>query len=160
VPFEALRDPEAIANWPTTFGRDGARTPMPWVPDKPHAGFSAASPWLPVDQTHLALSVEAQNGAEDSVLDFYRTCIALRKHSPALRAGELAIDDDCHEDLLILRRSAEGDVRIVMANVSAQPLPVPDRYKLLQSIDLGVGLYNVGDAQIAPFSGVIATPQS
>jgi len=30
VPFERLQDPEAIANWPETQGRDGARTPMPW----------------------------------------------------------------------------------------------------------------------------------
>ena len=30
VPFELLQDPEAIANWPQTLGRDGARTPMPW----------------------------------------------------------------------------------------------------------------------------------
>ena len=30
VPFEQLKDPEAIANWPLTLGRDGARTPIPW----------------------------------------------------------------------------------------------------------------------------------
>ena len=30
VPYERLRDPEAIANWPQTLSRDGARTPMPW----------------------------------------------------------------------------------------------------------------------------------
>ena len=30
IPFEKLKDPEAIANWPETMGRDGARTPMPW----------------------------------------------------------------------------------------------------------------------------------
>lgn len=30
VPFERMRDPEAIMNWPLTLGRDGARTPIPW----------------------------------------------------------------------------------------------------------------------------------
>ena len=40
VPFERLVDPEAIANWPQTLGRDGARTPMPWVASAPNAGFS------------------------------------------------------------------------------------------------------------------------
>ncbi|MBU2417894.1 MAG: alpha-glucosidase, partial [Alphaproteobacteria bacterium] len=47
VPFDRLVDPEAIANWPQTLGRDGARTPMPWSADQPHAGFSTAEPWLP-----------------------------------------------------------------------------------------------------------------
>ena len=31
IPFEMLHDPEAIANWPLTLSRDGARTPMPWL---------------------------------------------------------------------------------------------------------------------------------
>ena len=39
VPFERLRDPEAIANWPETQGRDGARTPMPWRSDAPQRGL-------------------------------------------------------------------------------------------------------------------------
>ena len=28
IPFDQLHDPEAIANWPLTLSRDGARTPM------------------------------------------------------------------------------------------------------------------------------------
>ena len=39
VPFDRLVDPEAIANWPETLGRDGARTPMPWTADAPQAGL-------------------------------------------------------------------------------------------------------------------------
>ena len=29
IPYDRLHDPEAIANWPMTLSRDGARTPMP-----------------------------------------------------------------------------------------------------------------------------------
>src|SRR5437762_14344659 len=39
-----LKDPEAIINWPLILGRDGARTPMPWVGEAPHAGFSSVRP--------------------------------------------------------------------------------------------------------------------
>jgi alpha-glucosidase len=56
----ACRIPEAIANWPQTLGRDGARTPMPWVSTALNAGFSAVEPWLPVDPAHLPLAVDAQ----------------------------------------------------------------------------------------------------
>lgn len=36
IPFDALLDPEAIANWPMTLSRDGARTPMPWKIGRAH----------------------------------------------------------------------------------------------------------------------------
>ncbi|MBW8755618.1 MAG: alpha-glucosidase, partial [Sphingomonadales bacterium] len=39
IPFELLQDPEAIANWPLTLSRDGARTPMPWR-GEPLGGFT------------------------------------------------------------------------------------------------------------------------
>ena len=68
VPFERLQDPEAIANWPLTLGRDGARTPMPWVSGAVNAGFSEVEPWLPVDPAHLPLAVDAQEADPASTL--------------------------------------------------------------------------------------------
>ena len=88
IPFERLRDPEAIANWPLTQGRDGARTPMPWSATAPHAGFSDAETWLPIPAEHVARAVSEQDGNGDSVLDTARRLIALRKSSAALRAGD------------------------------------------------------------------------
>jgi alpha-glucosidase len=87
VPFERLRDPEAIANWPLTLGRDGARTPMPWEAGAPHAGFSTAEPWLPLGPDHAALAVDAQDRNPGSVLALTRRLVALRKAQPALRLG-------------------------------------------------------------------------
>jgi alpha-glucosidase len=85
--FEDLRDPEAIANWPLTQGRDGARTPMPWDDKFPHAGFSSAKPWLPVPQDHVRRAVSVQNMQADSVLMRTRELIELRRSNPALRVG-------------------------------------------------------------------------
>ncbi len=88
IPFEKLRDPEAIANWPLTQGRDGARTPMPWDDRQPNAGFSAAEPWLPIPQNHAQRAVSVQNADPDSVLAAARRLIALRRDTPALRQGD------------------------------------------------------------------------
>jgi alpha-glucosidase len=85
--FEDLRDPEAIANWPLTQGRDGARTPMPWDDKFPHAGFSSAKPWLPIPQEHVRRAVSVQNMQADSVLMRTRELIELRRSNPALRIG-------------------------------------------------------------------------
>ena len=87
IPFERLRDPEAIANWPATLGRDGARTPMPWENKLPYAGFSDAEPWLPIPSGHIAAAVSEQDGEADSVLAIARELIELRRSSPLLRAG-------------------------------------------------------------------------
>ena len=87
VPFERLRDPEAIANWPLTQGRDGARTPMPWDNKLHNAGFSVTEPWLPIPAEHLSLAVNCQNGDAKSVLTTCRLLIALRRSSAALREG-------------------------------------------------------------------------
>jgi alpha-glucosidase len=87
IPFERLRDPEAIANWPLTQGRDGARTPMPWLSAAPNAGFSQVEPWLPIPHDHIASAVSEQNGEADSVLAVAREVVELRRSSPALRSG-------------------------------------------------------------------------
>lgn len=87
IAFEDLRDPEAIANWPLTQGRDGARTPMPWDEKAPHAGFSPAKPWLPIPDDHVRHAVSVQNGQADSVLMRARELIELRRSNRALRIG-------------------------------------------------------------------------
>ncbi|KAK0331292.1 hypothetical protein LTR94_029517 [Friedmanniomyces endolithicus] len=102
VPFERLVDPEAIANWPETLGRDGARTPMPWTAAAPNAGFSSVEPWLPVDPRHLALSVENQQADPHATLHVARRLIGLRKLHPALRLGGFEAVEA--SDLLVFRR--------------------------------------------------------
>jgi alpha-glucosidase len=93
VPFDRLVDPEAIANWPRTLGRDGARTPMPWRAEAAHAGFSTIEPWLPVDPRHPPLAVDRQDADPASMLNLTRRLIALRKREPALRLGSLRFLD-------------------------------------------------------------------
>jgi alpha-glucosidase len=113
VPFERLVDPEAIANWPETLGRDGARTPIPWVASAPNAGFSTVEPWLPVDPRHLSLAVDAQEADPTSILHAARRIIALRQAHPALRTGGLEIESA--GDLVVFRRfeRAEGGERLL-----------------------------------------------
>jgi alpha-glucosidase len=106
VPFERLQDPEAKAFWPVYHSRDGARTPMPWVPDSPGAGFSAAEPWLPVDPRHYPLAVALQEADPTSVLEFTRRFLAWRRQRCALRIGDIMFLDAPDPVLVFLRRSA------------------------------------------------------
>ncbi len=91
IPFERLRDPEAIANWPLTQHRDGARTPMIWNAKAPTGGFSCAEPWLPLDASHPEKAVDVQEADPDSVLNLTRRLVALRRASSALRWGSFEV---------------------------------------------------------------------
>ncbi len=113
VPFDRLRDPEAIANWPLTLGRDGARTPMPWTEQAPGAGFSSAEPWLPIAAEHLGLAVARQEGDPRSVLALTRRLLGVRRENAALRTGTIRLHDTPGELLLFER--GEGDERLLCA---------------------------------------------
>lgn len=93
IPFDRLRDPEAIKNWPLTLGRDGARTPMPWSQTAPHAGFTTGEPWLPISVEHAALAIDVQERDPASTLHLTRRLLALRRAHPALRFGALELLD-------------------------------------------------------------------
>ena len=111
VPFEALRDPEALTNWPQTLGRDGARTPLPWTGDR-DGGFGSETPWLPIDPRHLAHNVAAQTTDEASVLHWTRRMIALRRGSEALRLGTIELLDRDSDQIVAFARE-QGDERLV-----------------------------------------------
>jgi alpha-glucosidase len=94
--FEDLQDPYGITMWPEFKGRDGCRTPMPWLTDAPHLGFALNSgahtkPWLPAAQSHRALAVDLQLQQEDSLLNFYRNLLHWRKTQQALVQGDLQL---------------------------------------------------------------------
>jgi alpha-glucosidase len=105
IAYHQLRDPEAIANWPLTLGRDGARTPMPWHADLSKAGRKP--PWLPIDPDHLPLAVERQERDTGSQLAFTRRVLALRKRSPALLCGTMEILEASASILAFERRTRE-----------------------------------------------------
>lgn len=120
VPFEALQDPYGVAFWPTFKGRDGCRTPMPWLAT-PDAGFSVAMPWLPVDARHAARSVATQEADPDSVLQAARAFLRWRGTQPALVEGAIRFLD-APEPVLAFVREYQGEALLAVFNLSAQPL--------------------------------------
>ena len=120
IPYERLRDPEAIANWPLTLSRDGARTPMPWAADQPALGFSSGEPWLPTGPDHADLAVDHQNRDPDSLLAWTRAALALRHAHPALLTGHMEVLDS-PEDVLAFERSSAGERMLCVFNIASAP---------------------------------------
>jgi alpha-glucosidase len=115
IPFDELRDPEAIANWPLTLSRDGARTPMPWSASAPDAGFGSREPWLPLGEENIARAVDLQEADPGSLLHFTRALLALRRAHPALRHGGVT-RCEARGDLLMLERESDGEKLRLVAN--------------------------------------------
>jgi len=113
VAFEDLQDPFGKAHWPRDKGRDGCRTPMPWLADHASGGFSTGRPWLPSDAAQRALAVDRQEADPDSTLQLTRRVLALRRQHPCLRLGRF---ETLHADgsLLVLRR-VHGDDQLLAA---------------------------------------------
>ena len=116
IAFEDLRDPEAIANWPLTLSRDGARTPMPWVAGETNAAFSDVSPWLPLAEEHLEKAVDIQEGDSASLLNLTRAFIKLRDTSEAMRTGNLTIRT-AETALLVFERSRGSETLCCTFNI-------------------------------------------
>jgi oligo-1,6-glucosidase len=66
--------------------RDSARTPVQWTSGK-YAGFSEVEPWFYVNDRARDINVEDQENDPDSVLNFYRKTIKLRKMIPVIKDG-------------------------------------------------------------------------
>ncbi len=124
IGFDDLQDPEAIANWPLTLGRDGARTPMPWCAKAAEAGFTTGKPWLPLGQGHAERAVDLQNTDDSSVLNFTRRMLALRSRSPAMRTGDIAFVE-LTEPLLAFRRRSRDQTVLAIFNLSADGQQLP-----------------------------------
>ncbi|MBC6983403.1 DUF3459 domain-containing protein [Caulobacter sp. 17J80-11] len=150
IPRELLQDPEAIANWPQTLGRDGARTPMPWTAGQAHGGFSQARPWLPVPDEHLPLAVDRQAGDDESMLHLTRRLLDFRRAEPALRLGAVTMLDVA-EPLVGFEREHEGRRLVCLFNLGAEAVAVarPD-WTVLQSVG------GATNAVLPPLSGFVA----
>ena len=103
-------------------GRDGSRTPMPWEKSQIHAGFTDASPWLPIPHEHFPLAVDAQEQMPDSLLIFYRQAFGLKHKHSALRDGISTFEQE-GEGLTITRSNSDEEVAISL-NFGGVPLSI------------------------------------
>jgi alpha-glucosidase len=155
IAFEDLRDPEAVANWPLTLGRDGARTPMPWIAASPQAGFTTGKPWLPLGSGHANLAVDAQQVDAHSTLNLTRHLLGFRRRHAALRTGTLRFLDT-PGPLLAFERGTGSERLLCLFNFgdAAQPVPA-ERARSWRVLE------QVGDASLEAlprWSGLVAAP--
>jgi alpha-glucosidase len=123
---EDVKDPIGITGWPKEKGRDGERTPMQWD-DSKNAGFSTAdATWLPVATDSSTKNVKAEENDPDSILNWFKHLIAMRKNDPTLRDGKMILLDEANPSVLsYARQDVAGQPAIIVAvNCTANPQTV------------------------------------
>jgi len=115
-------------------GRDGCRVPLPWSGRRPPFGFSTpadaeAEPWLPMQPAAWREhTVEYQLGDPDSMLELYRSALALRRSAPGLGSERASLRWlDSAPEILAFRR---GDDSACVVNLSTEAVALP-RYDTL-----------------------------
>jgi alpha-glucosidase len=138
-------------------GRDGARAPVPWTPEPGHGW--AGDPWLPwpPDAEHHNASTEAAEPR--SFAHLVRRLITLRRSSPALAEGDVAVLASPPDVLAYERAAGGGEAVLVLVNFADEVVDVPleGRWTVeLASDGAGEGRTHAGT--LGPFQAVVLRP--
>lgn len=126
--------------WVTS--RDNSRTPMQWNSSK-NAGFTCGKPWIGVNENYKTINVEVEERDENSVLNFYKKLIKLKKSNEALIYGvyDLILEED--ENIFAYTRTLNNDKFLIMANLTGENAKYVYEKEKLNSKDLILNNYEI-----------------
>ena len=101
--------------------RDSARTPVQWD-DTENAGFTTGKPWFYVNQNYKQINVAAQEADPNSLLNFYRKAISLRKWLAVVRKGDYQEFDRMNPHLYLYARTMKGQKILVACSFAEKPI--------------------------------------
>lgn len=104
--------------------RDNGRTPMQWTSGK-YAGFSSGQPWIDLPQNSSYINAEQEEKDPDSILNYYKELIRLRKSEPAVKDGKIEFLCRGQEAIFAYRRIL-GDQEILVFNNFTEKEVIPD----------------------------------
>ncbi len=111
---EAVQDPIGKLGWPDEIGRDGERTPMQWNGTETAGFTTAARAWLPSPDSYKKYNVVAEDADKNSILNFYKELIRLRRSEDALINGDYRAVDDNKDVLSYVRRGEKKSILVAL----------------------------------------------
>ena len=114
--------------------RDSARTPVQWDGCE-NAGFTTGKPWLPVNENYHQINVASEERDPDSLLNFYRKAIGLRKSLRVVREGIYKEHFHSSLRLYVYSRETEDQRLLVICSFAS----ADTRIKIPRGFDLQTG---------------------
>ena len=126
--------------WNTS--RDNTRTPMQWD-DSLNAGFSKSNPWIHVNPNYKYINVKEQLEDDDSILNFYKKMIKIKKSSECLIYGKynLILEDDTN--IFAYERILNDEKFLVICNLKSESSNYKYEKLTLKYDNLILSNYNV-----------------
>lgn len=109
------------------MSRDNARTPVQWN-DRENAGFTTGTPWLKVNSNYREINVEKQEQDPDSVLNYYRRLVAVRKspeYKETFTYGRFVPAYEDTETIMAYYREDDRKRILVAANFGRDAVSLP-----------------------------------
>ena len=92
--------------------RGNTRTPMQWNSES-NAGFTTGTPWIGVNPNYPQINVEAQEEDPDSILNFYKEMVTLRKSDDVFMYGTYDLVQENHPEIYAYTRTL-GEKRVLI----------------------------------------------
>ena len=138
---QGMRPKDALEHiWNTS--RDNTRTPMQWD-DSLNAGFSKSNPWIHVNPNYKYINVKEQLEDDDSILNFYKKMIKIKKSSECLIYGKynLILEDDTN--IFAYERILNDEKFLVICNLKSESSNYKYEKLTLKYENLILSNYNV-----------------
>ena len=103
--------PVGHPRWPHEKGRDGERTPMQWDTSKDAEFSTAATTWLPIAPDYTTVNVKTEEAEPDSLVNWNKKLIAMRRRDPTLRNGKQIMIDESNPSVLSYVREGSGGIQ-------------------------------------------------
>ncbi len=97
------------------------RLPMQWSADE-YAGFSMTNPWRAPRNDYEQVNVALQSGDSNSLLEHYRTLIALRNSHSALRTGKVILLDTNNSGVYAALLADKNETLLVLVNLTDEAI--------------------------------------
>ena len=126
--------------------RDSARTPMQWSAEE-NAGFTSGTPWFHVNENYREINVAAALADPDSILNFYKKAIALRKSLPVVQNGSYQDYYKNSNELYVYARETKEQKLLVICSFTDRPVRFRAPYNFsLSDMTLLLSNYPVSDS--------------
>ena len=112
-------DVNALLNKYKMENRDNSRTPMQWD-QSTNGGFANGTPWFPVNPNYKTINVEQQIHDPQSILQFYKDLIQLKKSDEVYTYGQFNLVDEDNPNLFAYTRTLNNKKVLVVGNLTDQ----------------------------------------
>lgn len=112
-------DIQAFMDDQKMISRDNARTPFQWNSSQ-NAGFTNGTPWIKINPNYTEINVVAEEKQKNSVLNYFKTLIKLRKSNDVLIYGKYTLLDKDNPKVYAYTRELNGKKLLILLNFTAQ----------------------------------------